>query len=255
VAGRLAAVCASALALGLLLLATVAQAAPSLALSPSSWDFGARAPGTGPSDPVTFTLTNNGDVGIVVYAAGVGWFGPVGTDPELFSLGENRCFELDLLEPAESCTAGVSFNPWTPGPKEGTVGFTGCAGPIAADCATMVSANSQLRGLGTGPYSAPTGPPGPPSAALRPVRIVLVRHPDRLTTKRQAAFWFRPTRAVAGFVCRLDGRRERSCRSPFRLRGLPEGDHRVLITAVDSQGKGIASRLLRWRIRAAAGEA
>lgn len=253
---RFAAAWAVALAICLLLPVAGSQAAPSLSLNPLSWDFGARDPGNGPSDPVTFTLTNTGDVAIHISSAGVGWFGPVGQDPALFQISEIGCFDPDSLLPAESCTVAVSFNPSTPGPKEGLVGLSGypadsaCQPPYCQP--PQVGAWSQLTGMGIGPYvDASNAPPGPPPWPLRPVRVVLVRHPNRLTTKRQAAFWFRSTRAVIGFVCRLDGRRERPCRSPLRVHGLKPGAHRLLIAAVDSEGRKIAARLYRWRVRAA----
>lgn len=125
--------------LGAVLLASLlatpfARAAASLSFEPTSWDFGVVVPGSGPTVPKVFTLTNTGDVELT------GFFVGLGSEPGSgFAIGENKC---GALGPGKSCTISVTFDPSTAGPKAGQLGVTSLGGP---------SASVALSGTGAGP--------------------------------------------------------------------------------------------------------
>lgn len=240
--------------IALSLSSTAAYGAAGMSLHPSSWDFGSREPGSGPSEPATFTVTNAGDEDLGFYVTGVGWFSTGGaSDPDLFAVVENDCSELGTLAPGNTCTLGVTFNPSMPGPKLGSVS-------ISANVAAPVSAEAELSGIGIGPYEPPKVPSFPfgllpaseDASAIPmpagPVRVTLLNHPSRKTRKQSASFRFRGSLA-SSFVCRLDARPTFPCRSPLRFQELPPGSHRLMIRAINAEGMlGPPSRF-HWLIQ------
>ena len=75
---------------------------------------------------------------------------------------------------------------------------------------------------GTGAAGSP-GQPG--SGGRRPPQTRIVRKPRKVTRDRTPTFGFRSNRPRATFLCKVDRRRFRRCRSPFTLRRLSFGRH------------------------------
>ncbi len=115
---------------------STAAAAPNWSFDPASWDFGVVVPETGPTSPKAFTLTNTGDVELRT-----GFVSVEGSEGAGFNLAGNTCGKLS---PGGSCTIGVSFNPSTPGPKDGQLQVLSQGG--VAPAATV-----GLVGTGAGP--------------------------------------------------------------------------------------------------------
>lgn len=113
-----------------------AHAAPGWSFDPPSWDFGVVVPGTGPTPPKTFTLTNTGDVDL---------------SPSLIALGgsagsgfKRTRLTRGTLSPAESCEVDIVFDPSTAGPKQGQFS-------IGSQDGLAPPATIQLSGTGAGP--------------------------------------------------------------------------------------------------------
>lgn len=101
---------------------------------PASWDFGTVVPGTGPSTPKAFTLTNTGDIELQAIFVSVGSEGD-------FSLTGNTCGEL---APGAHCEISATFDPSSAGTKRGQLSVSsqgGLAPPTSAE----------LSGAGAGP--------------------------------------------------------------------------------------------------------
>jgi hypothetical protein len=108
----------------------------SWSFNPSSWDFGTIVPGTGPTPPKAFTLTNTGEVELRPFFVSIGSETGGG-----FSLAGNGCGNL---APGAECSISVTFDPSTAGAKKGQLSVAsegGLAPPVSA----------QLRGTGAGP--------------------------------------------------------------------------------------------------------
>jgi HYDIN/CFA65/VesB-like, Ig-like domain len=345
-------------ALGTLLFAASAHAYPaSLAFDPPSYNFGAKVPGTGPSPPKAFTLTNTGEVSLTVNYAKLAWGPQEYAEPEMFKITSNDC---GTLAPGASCTIEVTFNPNLPGPKWGTLTVTApysehcwsSEGPIICR-STNINAQLQLTGIaqtvslspaplsflplevGRGPSPVKTvtvtneseyevkifnvmlanyhhfdssqfrlsggtctsnlvlppqgtctidvafspstpgglsadlslidnGPGGQQFATLEgegvaspfqshpplTLQVSIFRHPDKLTAKRAAVFWFKGTEAVATFECKLDSRPFVPCEPPARFKHLRVGRHYFAVRPIDSSGRsGRDGARYRWRIK------
>jgi hypothetical protein len=114
--------------------ATAAEAGWSF--DPAIWDFGTIIPGTGPTPPKAFTLTNTGEVDLQPFFVGVG-----NSDGSGFDLAGNTC---GTLAPGSHCEISVTFEPSSAGAKRGqlSVGSQGGLTPPAS---------AELRGTGAGP--------------------------------------------------------------------------------------------------------
>lgn len=111
----------------------------SWSFNPSSWDFGTRLPGSGPSPPKAFSLENTGDVELSLFFVGIG-----GNEGAGFAIAENTCGEL---APGESCAFLVTFNPASAGPKSGQLS-------VSSQDGVAPFATAQLSGTGAGPIVA-----------------------------------------------------------------------------------------------------
>lgn len=83
-------------------------------------------------------------------------------------------------------------------------------------------------GAGAGGGSAQGGK-GAPQTTLR-------RRPPKRSTDRTPTFRFGADEPGARFQCKLDGKRFRSCRSPFTTKTLAFGSHAFRVRAIDSDG-------------------
>jgi hypothetical protein len=109
----------------------------SWSLSPASWDFGTRIPNEGPSPAKTFTLTNTGEEQLQVNFVSVGGNAGAG-----FKIDENHCG--GQLSAGGECEIAVTFNPTSPGEKEGELSVATLSG-------TVPPTSAKLSGIGAGP--------------------------------------------------------------------------------------------------------
>ena len=77
------------------------------------------AGGGGPTEPHEFVLTNTGDTSITISTRLIAWRGAAPLDPHTFLFTQTDCRAMVTLEPGQTCSADVAFNPLTGGPKEG----------------------------------------------------------------------------------------------------------------------------------------
>lgn len=93
-------------------------------------------PGTGPTPPKVFTLTNTGDVELAAVFVSVG-----SSDGAGFGLAGNTCGKL---APGASCEISVDFEPSRPGQKEGQL-------QVASQNGLAPPASAELHGYASGP--------------------------------------------------------------------------------------------------------
>lgn len=94
-----------------------------------------------------FVLTNTGETPIAAGRLRIHWRGHAPLDQELLGVVSNSCHSL-TLEPEDSCSIEVSFNPTYPGPKEGGLE----AKP--RELAEVSPVNVEIEGEGIGPWVA-----------------------------------------------------------------------------------------------------
>jgi hypothetical protein len=116
--------------------APAARADASWSFEPPSWDFGTLVPGNGASSPKVFTLTNTGDAELSAVFVSV-----AGSEGAGFELAGHTCGKL---APSASCEISITFNPSTPGPKDGQL-------QISSQGALAPPASAELSGTGAGP--------------------------------------------------------------------------------------------------------
>ena len=91
------------------------QTAPQVSASPASVDFGPRAPGY-PSEYTTVAVTNTGAADLTIPAGGVTL---AGTNRDDFDFS-STCDDV-TLQPGQSCTIDVLFNPTATGSRSGSL--------------------------------------------------------------------------------------------------------------------------------------
>ena len=101
--------------------------APAGNVAPGSKDFGERSVSAGPSAPATFTLTSTGDAPLTINDDGIAL---VGGNLDDFDFAGGTCAAdgTGSLDPGESCTVNVVFDPISNGLKETTLLFETNAG-------------------------------------------------------------------------------------------------------------------------------
>jgi hypothetical protein len=175
-------------------------ATASWSFEPSSWDFGARLPEEGRSEPKGFVLTNTGAVSL---------------EPALVTLvsGEESGFAFSsgcksALAPGHSCEADVTFRATTPGVKTATL-------EVSERNSLVPRARVALTGIGAAPVLSveprtlsfgPTriGSPAPP-----PQVVTLTNHgPSDLTISDVSLLPTpadgRPPFALSGLDCWIE---------------------------------------------------
>lgn len=90
---------------------------PGIEANPADIDFMDRAPNSGPSDPVTVTIENEGESNVTISGVLLG-----GADAGQFVFS-NDSGEI-VLNPGGTRTFDVAFNPTSQGPKEATITIT-----------------------------------------------------------------------------------------------------------------------------------
>lgn len=108
-------------------------------ITPGGKDFGEQSVTAGPSAPTTFTLTSTGDAPLTINDGGIALVGG-NLDDFDFAGGTCPADGTGSLDPGQSCTVDVVFDPISNGPKETTLLFETNAG----------AAELPLTGTGTG---------------------------------------------------------------------------------------------------------
>lgn len=110
----------------------------------------------------------------------------------------------------------------------------GCAAAFAQDGGGQRPAGERLTAKRSG------RPPATPR---------ITAHPARVTLSSAASFAFRPRHGRGHrFVCRVDRRPARRCRSPIRIRGLRLGRHRFSVATVTRAGRRGRAAGFRWQV-------
>ena len=107
-------------------------------------------------------------------------------------------------------------------------------------------------GQGQGPGAPAPGSTPPPTAT--PPHIVspntrLLKKPKRKGAPKVAKFTFAADQPGASFECKLDKKKFRPCRSPFKAKKLKKGAHVFRVRAVNAQGASDPSpAVYRWKV-------
>lgn len=157
--------------MGTLLTVMASLIVPAAQGATASWEFDrsefyfAPAPyGSGPTEPHVFTLTNTGETQLVAEICGFKW-GAVAAwldEGPRFQVTSSQC-QNRTLEPGESCSVEVAFDPLHAGWASATLMFKTQNGEVPY-------ASVVLRGEGTGPVI-------PVTVCVKKVRHR--RHPGR----------------------------------------------------------------------------
>jgi hypothetical protein len=115
---------------------TAHAAEASWSFDPAGWDFGTIVPGTGPTPPKAFTLTNTGEVELQTIFVSVGSNAGAG-----FALAGNTCGKL---APGASCEISITFDPSSAGAQKGQLS-------VASQGSLAPPASAELSGAGASP--------------------------------------------------------------------------------------------------------
>lgn len=122
---------------------------------------------------------------------------------------------------------------------------------VAASQTNPLGGSSELAFATVASAGAAAGAGSAPSAAERDTRAPQTRitaHPRPRSKRLSARFRFAADEAGSSFVCSLDGRRYRPCRSPKAYTGLRPGAHVFRVRAVDPTGN-VDPQPARWRFK------
>jgi glucose/arabinose dehydrogenase len=103
-------------------------------------------------------------------------------------------------------------------------------------------------------YAAPGDPGSGGSSPLAIPPLVspntrLAKHPPKRTRSAKARFVFSASTSEASFLCRLDGRASRGCRSPLVYKHLRMGGHILEVIAIDRAGnRDPTPQRFKWTI-------
>lgn len=127
----------------------------------------------------------------------------------------------------------------------GVVCLVGCVAAVALASARGTAGRIE-------PRPAPTGPPRAVSIDRRvgvpSTRPRITLHPAPVTVATAATFKFRQRRHRRRFLCRIDRRRPRPCRSPLRLRDLGLGSHTFSVRGLSRPGRRGRTARFRWQV-------
>jgi hypothetical protein len=167
----------------LMVLATVGApaalgATASLEWDPPAYDFGPVPYGSGPSEPHDFTLTNTGDTQLVTKHWRSSWvaYWPEAPDP-FWAPSPSGCH---ILEPGESCSIELVFDPPHPGIWRG---WQKVRSQIEGEPWTEL----ELSGEGTGPWVPVT----PEHLVFESVTVGTTTDPQTITLESQDREEFR----------------------------------------------------------------
>lgn len=150
--------------------APASSAAAGLQWSPSSYNFGQVPYGSSKAHEVT--LTNTGDTELVTEHWRSTWLAYWPKVPDPF--GGSAAADCHILEPGESCSVEVVFNPLHPGPWKGWQ-------KVRSQLEDEPWAELELRGEGTGPWVPLT----PQRLAFGAVPVGTTTDPQVITLESQ----------------------------------------------------------------------
>ena len=102
---------------------------------------------------------------------------------------------------------------------------------LAATATTVAAGTSELSALAT-----VAAPPDPPAGDTDPPETRIDKGPKKKSAKRKAKFHFSADEPDVTFECRLDKQAARPCSSPFKVKKLKRGKHKLAVTATDAAG-------------------
>jgi hypothetical protein len=211
-----------------------AGAGPVVSIAPAALSFEPRDVGAGPSPAKSFTLANDGALGLTISSVCICVYRYSDTDQ--FHITGGTCAAGLVVEPEESCTLEVAFAPTRPGSRVADLLVVSDA-PDSPHLAT-------LEGFGIAPPAQFLGSP----PFINPL-VSLVHRPPRRTSKRRAAFWFRGSPSAARFACRLDAPEFKICESPIRYSALRLGRHHFAVRALDANNRFGSITHFRWFVK------
>jgi hypothetical protein len=149
---------------------------------------------------------------------------------------------------------------------DGTVGSDdrlGRLGPYAAGLIDQATTGSVARSWTSGSRGAPGGArthkvfavcatdtPAPPPADTTPPPTTITKGPAKKTFASKATFKF-TSEAGATFTCQLDKKPTKPCTSPYKVKHLKVGKHKVVITATDKAGNhDLTPATYKWKVLA-----
>jgi len=102
--------------LGIVGVSAAPAATSNLEFNPPTYSFGQVPYEDGPTEPHGFTLTNTADIQLTIKRWRSRWLAYWPEAPDPFWVTSSNCH---ILEPGESCSIGVVFDPIHPGPGKG----------------------------------------------------------------------------------------------------------------------------------------
>ncbi len=126
-----------------------------------------------------------------------------------------------------------------PAPGGLAVDFLGAPRPVDGN-----GDGSAVRDMGAFEYQVPVVPQ--PPVPLPNTKIV--RGPGKRLAKGKAKFVFRSTVAGSTFLCKLDRRKAKACRSPKLYRSLRPGKHVFKVWAIGAGGRDPTPAKKRFRV-------
>jgi hypothetical protein len=102
------------------------------------------------------------------------------------------------------------------------------------------------------PKAPPVGQPPVGQPPVGPPNTTIVRKPRKTTAAGKAAFKFTSDQPGSTFLCKLDRKRFKPCKSPLKLKGIKPGRHTFLVRAVNPQGTvDPTPAAYKWTVRKA----
>jgi hypothetical protein len=134
------------------------------------------------------------------------------------------------------------------GPRDGAAAFPAADGSIATGWSVGWRNNAgstrSFKATAVCATSTITSPP----VDTTPPRTIKVGGPKKRIFKPRATFRFRSSEANSHFLCKLDRKPARRCRSPKTFRNLKPGKHKVTVRAIDAAGNRDATPIV-YRFR------
>ena len=102
----------------------------------------------------------------------------------------------------------------------------------------IATGGGTLCGVAVDSLSSPPAPPAPPGSSrdTAPPQTKIAKGPGKALAKGKARFAFGSSEAGSTFLCKLDRRKPKSCRSPKTYSGLKPGKHVFRVWATDAAG-------------------
>jgi hypothetical protein len=157
-----------------------------------------------------------------------------GTNSGLLDIGTGNIDADPLLAADLSLPAGSpSVDTGDPAPGGLTTDFLGAPRPVDGNGDGVAR-----RDMGAFEYQPPAPPAEPPGPGVdtAPPQTKIVKGPGSKLAKGIAKFRFRSSESGSTFLCKLDRKKAKRCRSPKRYRKLKAGRHTFKVWAIDAAG-------------------